>query len=129
MTSDPEDFTFDGCRAKLRDATRIVIDKEGDYARAIARKADAEAVYRDQLAKVVRSYRKQGKAVEESMTLARADCATLSRERDYAADMTKLAAERLEGARDSRRSLWRLVEWARDRDVATLAKQNGGPSS
>jgi hypothetical protein len=127
--TEPDDYSFDGCRDKLRDATRIVLDKEAEYEKAIARKADAEAVYRDQLAKGVRAYREQGKAVEESMTLARADCATLSRERDYAADMTKLAAEKLEDARDSRRSLWRLVEWARDRDLATAAKQDGGQPS
>jgi hypothetical protein len=102
-----------------------VFDKERAYEKAVARKADAEAVYRRQVAGKFKGYRDAGKAVEESNTMARADVALLSRERDYAADMAKLAAEEIEDARDSRRSLWRLVEWARDRDL----KQDGGPPS
>lgn len=127
--TEPDDFSFDGCRNKLRDATRIVIDKERAYEKAIERKADAEAVYRRQVAEKIKEHRSNGKAVEESVALARADVAVLSRERDYAADMAKLAAEEIEDARDSRRSLWRLVEWARDRDLAAAAKQNGGQAS
>jgi hypothetical protein len=54
----------------------------------------------------------------------RRDTAVLGRERDFAAGMVKLRADQLENARDSRRSLWRLVEWQRDRDVAQV-RANG----
>lgn len=123
--TDANDFSFDGCRNKLRDATRIVIEKETEYENMIARAADAEAVYRKQLAARLKSYRDDGKAVEESLTLARADVALLSRERDFAAGLVKVAAEKLEDARDSRRSLWRLVEWARERDLIAARSQVG----
>lgn len=123
------DYSFEGCRTKLRDATRAVRDHEKAYEQAIARSADAEAVYRRRLAEQMQTHREAGRAVEESVTLARSDAAVLSRERDYAAGLLKLAAERLENARDSRRSLWRLVEWARERDLAvTRASTNGGGS-
>jgi hypothetical protein len=112
------EFDFADCRDRLRDATRIVLDHESMYERAVERAADAEAVYRRQLAEQFKAQRQEGKAVQEADTLARSDVAKFSRERDYAAGMLKLAAERLEDARDSRRSLWRLVEWQRDLDVA-----------
>jgi hypothetical protein len=115
-----DDWSFEGCRRRMRKASAVVMTAENNYDLAAKRAADAEAVYRRQLAEKVRGYREAGKAVEESMTLARADVATLSRERDYARDMVKLAAEKLDDARDGRRSVWRLVEWARDRDLALL---------
>lgn len=113
-----DDWTFDGCQARLRQATALIIDREKAYHSAIERAADAEAVYRAELAKAFETYRKDSKAVEESTTLARRDVGVLGRERDYAAGLVKLSAEQLENARDSRRSLWRLVEWARGRDLA-----------
>jgi hypothetical protein len=116
------EFDFADCRDRLRRATEIVIDAERTYEKAIERGADAEAVYRRQLAEQFKAQRQEGKAVQEADTLARSDVAKFSRERDYAAGMLKLAAERLEDARDSRRSLWRLVEWARGRDLATPAQ-------
>lgn len=122
---DREDWSFEGCRDRLRDATRIVLDLEGRYERAVERSADAEAVYRAEVGKAFAGYREAGKAVEESSTLAKRDVAKLSRERDYAKDMVKLAAERLENGRDSRRSLWRLIEWQRDIAVAQAHTQVG----
>jgi hypothetical protein len=115
---DADDWTFDGCRRRIRQATAAVTDKEHAYHAAIERSADAEAVYRAKLAKAFEGYRKDGKAVEESTTLARRDVAVLGRERDYAAGLVKLRAEQLENARDARRSEWRLIEWARARDLA-----------
>jgi hypothetical protein len=117
------EFDFEDCRAKLRTATRIVLDKEVEFERVIQRSADAEAVYRSELGKRFAGYREDGKAVEESTTLARRDVATLSRERDYARDLVKVAAAKLEDARDARRSLWRLIEWARDRDNRLAGQQ------
>lgn len=117
---DANDWGFDACRERLRDATRVIITAEDAYKKAIERSADAEAVYRNQLANHYQRHRKEGGAVQESELLAKADAATLSRERDYAAGVVKLCAEQLEDARDSRRSLWRLVEWQRDRDVAQV---------
>jgi len=123
--TEPDAFTFEDCRTRLREATRIVIGKEGEYETAIKNAADAEAFYRSQLAVKFREHRDAGKGVEESTTLARADVAVHSRERDYRAGVLKLAAERLEDARDARRSLWRLVEWARERDLIATRAQVG----
>lgn len=120
-----DDYSFEGCRAKLRDATRIVIDAEGAYERAINEAADAEAVYRRELAIAYQTHRSGGKAVEESNTLARGDVVKHSRERDYRAGLMKLAGERLEDARDSRRSVWRLVEWARGVALAQESARAG----
>src|SRR3954447_9375115 len=122
---DGDDWPFDACQDRLRDATRIVLDLETKYERAVERAADAEAVYRSELGKAFAGYREAGKAVEESSTLAKREVAKLSRERDYAKDMVKVAAERLEDGRDSRRSLWRLIEWARERDLIAARSQVG----
>jgi RPA family protein len=114
---DPSDWSFDACQMRLRSATALITGKENDYKLAIERSADAEAVYRSEVAKAFETYREGGKAVEESTTLARRDAAVLGRERDFAAGLVKLRAEQLEDARDARRSLWRLIEWARGRDL------------
>jgi|1185.fasta_scaffold12914_2 hypothetical protein len=114
-----DDYSFEGCRLKLVDATRIVIAREEAYANAVEEAADAEAFYRVQLAEAFKRLRDGGAAVEAANTVARGECAVHSRARDAAAGRLKLAAEKLEDARDSRRSLWRLIEWARGRDLAT----------
>ena len=123
MTTDANDFSFDGCRAKLRDATRIVLEKESDYEKAIRNAADAEAFYRTRLGDAFKARRDAGDAVEAANIAARSECAVQAQQRDTTAGLMKLAAEKLEDARDSRRSLWRLVEWARERDL----RANGGP--
>lgn len=120
----PEQLTFDGAREKLEAATRAIIKRENEYELAVERAADGEAVYRRQLAERMKAHREDGKAVAEADTLARADVATFSRERDYAAGMLKLAGEKLEDSRDSRRSLWRLIEWASRRDAVRPAVVN-----
>lgn len=107
-----EYLTFDESRAGLRKATKLVLDAEAAYERAIENSADAEAVYRRALAEQLQHQRSDGKSVQESETLARGECAPLKRDALAAAGHVKLAAERLEDARDSRRSLWRLIEWS-----------------
>lgn len=124
-----EPFGFEEARDRLRDATRIVLEHETAYEQAAARAADSEAVYRRRLAEKMEKHREAGKAVEESLTLARSDVVLLSRERDYSASLLKLAGEQLENARDSRRSLWRLVEWARERDLAVARASSDGAAS
>jgi hypothetical protein len=123
MTFDPADWTFEGCQVKLREATSAIIAAERDYDLKAQRAADAEGAYRHQLAVKFKEHREAGMAVEAATTLARADVAVLSRERDYSRDLVKLAAEKIENARDSRRSLWRLIEWQRGRDLATAGVQ------
>jgi hypothetical protein len=105
-------LTFEQAREHLRQATKIVLDHEREYAAAIEVAADAEAVYRRELGDAFARYRKEGMGVEESNVTARAEVAVHSRDRDSTAGMVKLAAEKLEDARDSRRSLWRLIEWS-----------------
>jgi hypothetical protein len=129
MPDENADWSFDGCRHKLREATRIVLDAEAHYDRSAQRAADAEAVYRRELAVKFKAHREAGQAVEAASTLARSDVATLSRERDYSRDLVKLAAEKLEDARDSRRSLWRLIEWARGRDLAQAGPAQQEPDA
>jgi hypothetical protein len=114
-------LTPDQAVERLRQATRLVLDAEDAYERAVADSADAEAFYRKTLGDRFKEHRTAGKGVEESTTLARGECAAQSRERDHAAGILKLAAERMENARDSRRSLWRLIEWSSARDRMTPA--------
>lgn len=121
-----DELTPQTARENLHKATRIILDLEGAYEKAVEASADGEAVYRAELAKAMKGYRDAGKAVQEADTLARADVAVFSRERDYSAGMLKLAGEKLENARDSRRSLWRLIEWASRRDVPRPA--TNGPA-
>jgi hypothetical protein len=106
-------WDFESCRRRIRKATAIVLKAETAYEDAAKTAAEAEATYRHQLARHFKGYREAGKGVEESTTLARADVTRLNYERDLARDLVKLAADRIEDARDSRRSLWRLLEWAR----------------
>ncbi len=105
-------LTFDEARDRMRDATRGILDAEKTYADAVQNAADTEGIYRVELAAAFRSEREGGSAVEEANIKARAAVAVYASERDVAAGMLRLAGERLEDARDSRRSLWRLVEWS-----------------
>jgi hypothetical protein len=109
-------LTIDEARDKLRQATRVVLNLEGEFERASERAADAEAVYRKDRAEALRRYRDAGEAATAAETLARGDTAVQKREALAAAGALKLAGEKLENGRDSRRSLWRLIEWSRDHD-------------
>ena len=121
-----DDWSFEGCRRRMRKATAVVLAAETAYQEAAGFAADAEAVYRRELARKFKGHRADGLAVEAATTMARSDVAPLSRERDYRKDMLRLALERLEDARDSRRSVWRLIEWSRDREVALIARNGQG---
>jgi hypothetical protein len=79
--------------------------------------AETEAFYRLRLSQQFKGYRDAGAAVEAANVMARGDVVAESKARDVAAGKLKLACEKLENARDTRRSLWRLVEWARARDT------------
>jgi hypothetical protein len=113
-------FDAGEARDKLRAATTVILNLEKAYANAIPDAADAEAAYRLGLAQSFKDYRSAGEAVEAAKIAAHGDNALLSKERDEAAGRLKLAAERLEDARDTRRSLWRLIEWSRERDIAKI---------
>jgi hypothetical protein len=71
--------------------------------------------------------RDDGAAVEAANTLARAEVVMFSRERDITAGLVRLAGEKLEDARDSRRSLWRLIEWSARHDTATGGHDERAP--
>jgi hypothetical protein len=113
-------FDAGEARDKLRAATTVILNLEKKYADAIQDAADSEAAYRLQLAQDFARYRVAGEAVEAAKIAAHGANALLSKERDEAAGRLKLAAERLDNARDTRRSLWRLIEWARERDIAKI---------
>lgn len=113
---DPSDWSFEACQVRMRVATQAVNRAEQACDNAAQRSADAEAVYRSQLGKAFAELRGAGEAVEAAKIAAHERCAKLSRERDYSADLVKLAREKIEDARDGRRSLWRLIEWARERE-------------
>ena len=113
-------FDSGEARDKLREATRIIIELEDAYKAAVSEAAETEAFYRLKLSEKFREYRDAGTAVEAANTMARGDVSPLSKARDEAAGMLKLAGEKLENARDTRRSLWRLVEWARQRDAGRV---------
>lgn len=113
-------FDSGEARDKLKEATRIILELEKGYETSVRNAADAEAVYRREVATAFGRYRKEGMAVQEAEMTAKAEVAIHSHERDVTAGLLKLAGEKLENARDTRRSLWRLVEWARQRDAATF---------
>lgn len=119
-----EYLTFEDARAKLREATRIVLLAETAAKEAGEHAADAEAVYRKQLAERFAHHRSAGESVESANIKARGDVVVHSRERDAAKYALNLAHEKLEGAWDSRRSLWRLIEWSREHD-RPAPTQNG----
>jgi hypothetical protein len=105
-------LSFQEARDLLRDATRAVIDAEKSYETAVSEAADAEGVYRLELAQAFMAQRHDGAAVAEAETQARAAVIVHARERDVTSGLLRLAGERLEDARDTRRSLWRLIEWS-----------------
>lgn len=121
------EYDFDDCRERLRRATEMIQEAERKAKAAGDEAADAEGIYRFELAAKFKTYRADGKGVEESNTLARGDVVLLSKERDAAAYAWRLALEKLENARDSRRSLWRMIEWARARDVAQAREPENVP--
>lgn len=114
-------LTFDQAREGLRQATRTILDLEQAFKTAVDASADAEAVYRSELGGAVKRYRADGMAVEESVIAARAEIAVHEHARNTTAGELKLAGERLEDARDARRSLWRLVEWSMRAQTAAPA--------
>jgi hypothetical protein len=108
----PDALTFEQAEQRLNDARQRISDAEVDCEKAIGHAADAEAIYRQKVAERIQHYREAGRSVDESVAYARRDVIAHSRERDHAAGMLKLAHERVENARDDRRSLWRLIEWS-----------------
>ena len=120
------DYDFEDCRTRLRHATGVVLAAESQYQLAIEQAADSEAFYRIKLGESFEQFRAAGQAVEAAKIAAHAECAVHSRARDVDAGTVKLRGEQLEDARDSRRSLWRLVEWARGRDLAMAGSDQRG---
>jgi hypothetical protein len=116
-------LTMEEARSRLRQATQIVLDAEGKMRAAATTKAESEAVYRRELGAAFARYRKDGMGVEESNITARAEVAVHAHDRDLAADLFKVAGEELENARDSRRSLWRLIEWSMAHEKAAASAQ------
>lgn len=116
-------------RTRLRQATQIVLDAEKAYEGAVQTAADGEANYRLQLGAAFKRQREGGAGVEESNVTARAEVVVHSRERDASAGAARLALERLENARDSRRSLWRLVEWSARHDAPIGRAREDVPGS
>jgi hypothetical protein len=112
-------FAAGEARDKMRDATSAILALENEYLVAVDEAAETEAFYRLRLAEQFRAHRDAGAAVEAANIMARGDVVAESKARDVAAGKLKLAGEKLENARDTRRSLWRLVEWARARDTTT----------
>jgi hypothetical protein len=124
MTDDTYTLTlavFDSgeARSKLRDATKVILSLENDYADMIKAAAETEAFYRLRVAQQFKAHRDAGAPVEAANIMARGDCAPEKQATLEAAGALKLAEKRLDDAVDTRRSLWRLVEWARARDTTT----------
>jgi len=107
-----EIFEPGDARVRLRQASETVNARIDDYARALRHAADAEGIYRVELAHAFRSEREGGAAVAEAEIKARAAAVLQSKERDEAAGEAKAAGERVQAALDARRSLWRLIEWS-----------------
>jgi hypothetical protein len=56
--------------------------------------------------------------------MARGDVAALKQIALETSGKLRLAEKRLDDAVDTRRSLWRLVEWAREKEARTPAQQS-----
>jgi hypothetical protein len=125
---DEHDWSFEACQLRLRKATAQLILAERHYDKQAQRSADAEAVYRFEVGKSFGAYREKGEAVEAARIAAHKDCMTLSRERDYSADLVKLAMQKIENARESRSGMWALISWAHDREL-TAQRANGAATS
>lgn len=117
-------FDSGEARDKLRGATEVILNLEAAYAKAIEEAAEKEAFYRLRLAEQFKAHRDNGEAVEGAKVRAHGDTAAEKKEALRAAGELKLAEKRLDDAVDTRRSLWRLVEWAHDRDN----RSNSGPA-
>jgi hypothetical protein len=122
MTDDTYALTlavFDSgeARSKLRGATEIILNLEADYGTAVAEAAEAEGYYRLRVAQQFQAHRDNGAPVEAANIMARGDCAADKQATLEKAGKLKLAEKRLDDAVDTRRSLWRLIEWARARDT------------
>lgn len=111
-------FDSGEARDKLRGATSIILSLENDYAEMVKVAAEAEAFYRLRLAEQFKAHRDAGEAVEGAKIRAHGDTAAEKQATLEAAGALKVAERRLEDAVDTRRSLWRLVEWARSKDTA-----------
>lgn len=111
-------FDSGEARDRLRAATEVVLTLEKMVAEAGEEAAETEGLYRFEVGRLFEQYRGEGDAVEAAKIRAHKAAVVHSKARDLAATKLKLAFERLEDARDTRRSLWRLVEWSRDIQVA-----------
>ncbi|MET0996904.1 MAG: hypothetical protein ABWY20_23830 [Mycobacterium sp.] len=125
MTDDT--VTLAELRAQLRALTQAIRDAEQSYEAAHETAADAEAIYRSELAKALARHRSNSAGVTEAETLARGDVVLHSRERDAAAGKVRYWAELLENRRDDRRQLWRLVDVIRPRQAADGRSGEGWP--
>jgi hypothetical protein len=115
-------------RQKLRAATEVVLSQERAVDLAGEEAAESEALYRLEVGRAFAAARADGDAVEAAKIRAHAETVALSKDRDVKATRLKLAFERLEDARDTRRSLWRLIEWARGRDLANASTPENVPA-
>jgi hypothetical protein len=97
--------------------SRELRDMENQYKRQVVDAADAEATYRYALADRVRHHRGEGRAQDESMTLARADVTMLRRQRDIEAGLLRGLLEQLDGRRGERIALLALAR--RDQETGT----------
>lgn len=129
-----DDYTLDAfnpgeARERLRNATGIILKLEKDYMEAVQEAADAESVYRHELAKAFAALREAGEPVEAARIKGHGETAKFKRDTLAAAGAVRVAADRLENARDTRRSLWRLVEWSAAREMRAAQIQGRVPEN
>ena len=77
-----EVFEIDQARLALRKATEVILEKEKAYALAVGEAADAEGVYRTELADAFHRRRGEGQAVQEAEIGARGEVVVASSDRD-----------------------------------------------
>lgn len=118
MTGNPQPLllrdplSMDEAREAMIAAGRNLRNAEERHRHALERAADAEAAYRAGVAQAYTTLRADGKGAGEADTLAKGQCAPLSRERDIAQGLVRACLEELENRRGDRASLHRLVEWS-----------------
>lgn len=114
-----EPLTYAQAVEAARTITNQIRAAEQKLRAQITEAADAEGVYRKQLALASRKARETGATVAEAETQARAQTAPLARDRDVAQGSVRACLEELEDRRGERATLHRLIDWS-------IAREKGG---
>ena len=108
----PLALDFGEARKKFREIAEARAHARRDHERHALASADAEHLYRKELAAAFAIYRAEGKGVQEAEILARGDVADHERERNREHALAKSAIHRLEQLEADRAGWNKLTDWS-----------------